>query len=248
MKILVTNDDGIYSPGLLALAVAASELGEVHIFAPHVEQSSMGHAITHARPLAAIRTKVAGFEAWRVDGTPADCVTLGASRVGGVDLVLSGVNLGLNLGNSMWHSGTLAGAKQAALLGIQGAALSVPVPDDEKQLFALEPDLLEVLEEIVGRRELPLVNVNLPFEPRGMRYTRQSVRHYDGAVIPGKHPRGRPIYWIVANPIEDVDEDTDRYAVQTGYVSITPLRLDLTDHAALARAKADGKDGARPPL
>src|SRR5262245_16603003 len=105
MKILVTNDDGIYSPGLLALAEAASELGEVHIFAPHVEQSSMGHAITHARPLGAVRTKIAGYDAWRVDGTPADCVTLGSSRLGGADLVLSGVNLGLNLGNGMWHSG-----------------------------------------------------------------------------------------------------------------------------------------------
>ena len=236
MKILVTNDDGIYSPGLLALAEAASELGEVHIFAPHVEQSSMGHAITHARPLAALRTKVAGFEAWRVDGTPADCVTLGSSRVeGGVDLVLSGINLGTNLGNSMWHSGTLAGAKQAALLGIQGIALSVPVPDDEKRLFALRPALLEVLDAVVGERGLPLVNVNLPFEPRGLRFTRQSVRHYDGAVIPGKHPHGRPIYWIVAKPLEDLEEDTDRYAVQRGYISITPLRLDLTDHAALAK-------------
>jgi 5'-nucleotidase len=235
MKILVTNDDGIYSPGLLALAEAASELGEVHIFAPHVEQSSMGHAITHARPLAVVRTKVAGFEAWRVDGTPADCVTLGSSRLEGADLVLSGINLGLNLGNGMWHSGTLAAAKQAALLGVQGIALSVPVPDDEARLVALRPALLEVLDEIVGERELQLVNVNLPFEPRGLRFTRQSVRHYDGAVIAGKHPHGRPIYWIVAQPLEDLEEDTDRYAVQRGYASITPLRLDLTDHAALAK-------------
>jgi 5'-nucleotidase len=238
MKILVTNDDGIYSPGLLALAQAATAIGEVHIFAPHAEQSSMGHAITHARPLAVSRTKIAGFEAWRVDGTPADCVTLGSSQLGGADLVLSGINLGLNLGNSMWHSGTLAGAKQAALLGIPGAALSVPVPDDEKRLFTLRAVLLEVFDEIVGS-DLRLVNVNLPFEPRGIRFTRQSVRHYDGAVVAGEHPRGRPIYWIVANPIEDVDEDTDRFAVQSGYVSITPLRLDLTDHAALTRAKAD---------
>jgi 5'-nucleotidase len=237
MKILVTNDDGIYSPGLLALAEAASELGEVHIFAPHVEQSSMGHAITHARPLGMVRTKIAGFDAWRVDGTPADCVTLGSSRVDGADLVLSGINLGLNLGNGMWHSGTLAGAKQAALLGIQGIALSVPVPDDEKRLLGLRGALLEVLDEVVGEPGLPLVNVNLPFEPRGLRFTRQSVRHYDGAVVAGKHPHGRAIYWIVAQPVEDVEEDTDRFAVQRGYVSITPLRLDLTDHAALDRVR-----------
>jgi 5'-nucleotidase len=244
MKILVTNDDGIYSPGLLALADAARAIGEVHIFAPHVEQSSMGHAITHARPLGAVRTTVAGFDAWRVDGTPADCVTLGSSRLGGADLVLSGINLGTNLGNAMWHSGTLAGAKQAALLGIQGIALSVPVPDEEKRLAGLGTILHEVLGEIVGKPELPLVNVNLPFEPRGIRFTRQSVRHYDGVVVAGKHPQGRPIYWIVAEPVEDVDEDTDRFAVQTGFVSITPLRLDLTDHAALERAKARARGAA----
>jgi 5'-nucleotidase len=237
MKILVTNDDSIYSPGLLALAEAASSIGDVHIFAPHVEQSSMGHAITHARPLAYVRTKVAEFEAFRVDGTPADCVTLGSSRLGGADLVLSGINLGTNLGNGMWHSGTLAGAKQAALLGIQGVALSVPVPDDERRIAKLRPVLLDVFEEIVGDPALPLVNVNLPFEPRGLRWTRQSVRHYDGAVVAAKHPRGREIYWIVANPLEDVEEDTDRYAVQSGYVSMTPLRLDLTDHAALLRVR-----------
>jgi 5'-nucleotidase len=237
MKVLVTNDDGIYSPGLLALAEAASELGEVHIFAPHVEQSSMGHAITHARPLGAVRTKIAGYKAWRVDGTPADCVTLGSSRLEGADLVLSGVNLGLNLGNGMWHSGTLAAAKQAALLGIQGMALSMPVPDDEKRIHALRAPLLEVLDAVVGEPDLPLVNVNLPFEPRGLRFTRQSVRHYDGAVVAGKHPHGRSIYWIVAQPIEEVEEDTDRFAVQRGFVSITPLRLDLTDHAALERAR-----------
>lgn len=245
MKILVTNDDGIYSPGLLALAEAASEIGEVHIFAPHVEQSSMGHAITHARPLGAFRTKIAGFDAWRVDGTPADCVTLGSSRLDGADLVLSGINLGLNLGNAMWHSGTLAAAKQAALLGIQGIALSMPVPDDDKRIEALRPALPEVLDEIVGERDLPLVNVNLPFEPRGLRYTRQSVRPYDGAVVAGQHPNGRPIYWIVASPVEDLEEDTDRFAVQRGWVSITPLRLDLTDHAALERVRKAGLRSAQ---
>src|SRR5262245_4286248 len=110
MKILIANDDGIYSPGLLALAHVARELGNVRIFAPDVEQSSMGHAITYTRPLTIKRTPIETFDAWRVNGTPADCVALGLNITEGADVVLSGINLGVNLGNSAWHSGTLAAA------------------------------------------------------------------------------------------------------------------------------------------
>jgi 5'-nucleotidase len=127
MRILISNDDGIYSPGLHALAEMAREFGDVRIVAPDVEQSSMGHAITASRPLTYRRTPIQDFEAYRVNGTPADCVALGTSQWEKVDLVLSGINLGSNLGNSAWHSGTLAAAKQAALLGCRGIALSAPV-------------------------------------------------------------------------------------------------------------------------
>src|ERR1044071_6701515 len=113
MRILVSNDDGIYSPGILALAEVAARFGDVRIVAPDVEQSSMGHAITASRPLSYRRTPLKEFEAYRVNGTPADCVALGAYHWEHVDVVLSGVNLGPNLGNATWHSGTLAAAKQA---------------------------------------------------------------------------------------------------------------------------------------
>jgi 5'-nucleotidase len=120
VRILVSNDDGIYSPGIAALARVAQRLGEVRVVAPDVEQSSAGHAITASRPVRYRRTEVfEGIDAYRVDGTPADCVALGAHLWGHVDLVLSGINLGPNLGNATWHSGTLAAAKQAALLGIR---------------------------------------------------------------------------------------------------------------------------------
>src|SRR5262245_35703321 len=118
MRILVANDDGIYSPGLRALAGVARRFGDLRIMAPDVEQSSTGQAITHSRPLRVRRTPLEDFEAYRVNGTPADCVTLGVHSWGGADVVLSGINLGTNLGNAMWHSGTLAAAKQAALLGL----------------------------------------------------------------------------------------------------------------------------------
>jgi 5'-nucleotidase len=127
MRILVSNDDGIYSPGLAALAEAAKPFGEVRVVAPDVEQSSAGHSITASRPLWYRPTKVIeGVDAWRVNGTPADCVALGTHQWE-ADLVLSGVNLGPNLGNAMWHSGTLAAAKQAALLGVRGIAVSTIV-------------------------------------------------------------------------------------------------------------------------
>ena len=131
MRILVSNDDGIYSPGIAALAEVASRFGDVRIVAPDVEQSSMGHAITASRPLSYRRTPVKNFEAYRVNGTPADCVALGSYNWDKVDIVLSGINMGSNLGNAMWHSGTLAAAKQGALLGLRGIAFSTPVMKDE---------------------------------------------------------------------------------------------------------------------
>jgi 5'-nucleotidase len=239
MRILIVNDDGIYSPGIIALAAVAREFGDVTIFAPDVERSSTGHAVTHSRPLSYRRTPIAGFEAFRVDGTPADCVAIGFSIAGKADVVLSGINLGLNLGNSMWHSGTLAGAKQAALMGSRGIALSAPAPEAEPTFDLLKPRLREVLTALLPS-DLTLVNVNFPTEPRGMLWTRQSVRHYDGKVVPSKDPMGRAHYWFTVFPIEETEEGTDRWAVDRSYVSLTPLRLDLTDHEALA-AQLDKK-------
>jgi 5'-nucleotidase len=239
MRILIANDDGIYSPGIAALAEVAAKFGDVRIVAPDVEMSSAGHSITSSRPLSYRRTPIKGFEAYRVNGTPADCVALGAHTWERVDVVLSGINLGSNLGNSMWHSGTLAAAKQAVLLGLRGIALSAPVTSGEPDFEALKPAVEKVLELILPARELTLVNVNLPEgEPKGMRWTRQSVRHYDGKVVPGEDPMGRKHFWFVVTPIEEMEEGTDRWTVEQGYVSMTPLRLDLTNEAELADACA----------
>jgi len=234
MKLLITNDDGIYSPGLHALAEAAAEFGEARIVAPDVEQSSMGHAVTHARPLRVRTTRLNGLEGLRVNGTPADCVALGCHVYGDIDVVLSGVNLGPNIGNAMWHSGTLAGAKQAALLGLRGIALSTFSETDEPDFVTLRPHIREVLAELLPLAHLCLLNVNLPPVPAGIAWTRQSVRHYDGVVLPGNDPMGRRHYWVSVRPIEEVEEGTDRWALQHGLTSVTPLRLDLTDHGALS--------------
>jgi 5'-nucleotidase len=239
MRILVTNDDGIYSPGLAALARAAAKLGEVRIVAPDIEQSSMGQAITSSRPLSWRKATVANFDARRVNGTPADCVALGASQWEGVNVVLSGVNLGPNLGNAMWHSGTLAAAKQAALLGLRGVALSTVSVAEDTTFDTLDPWIERVLNLLLKDSvNLPLVNVNFPREPTGMMWTRQAVRHYDGYVVPGEDPMGRKHFWFAVKPIEDVEESTDLWAVQRGLVSVTPLHLDLTDHQQLAEMQS----------
>jgi 5'/3'-nucleotidase len=237
MRMLIANDDGIYSPGIVALARVAQRFGEVVIVAPDVEQSSMSHAVTHSRPLKYRPTPaIKGFPAFRVDGTPADCVVLGAS-MSKFDVVLSGINLGLNLGNSMWHSGTLAAAKQATLLGLRGIAFSTPVTSDEPDFAALEPHVASVLELLLDDPTLRLVNVNFPPDPKGMAWTRQSVRHYAGSIVPGTAPMGGKHFWFVVTPMEPPDEGTDRWAVEHGLTSITPLRLDLTDEQLLARAR-----------
>ena len=238
MRILISNDDGIYSPGIAALAKVAARFGEVRIVAPDVEQSSMGHAITASRPLRYRRTPIAGVEAYRVNGTPADCVALGAYHWQRVDLVLSGINLGLNLGNSCWHSGTLAAAKQAALLGIRAAALSMPVSDAEPDFTALDPWIEQVIRCLVEEKTMSLVNVNFAEHPRGIRWTRQSVRHYDGKVVAAEDPQHRPVFWFTVVPLHETEEGTDRWAVDHEYVSLTPLRLDLTDEKLLRHALA----------
>jgi 5'-nucleotidase len=238
MRILIANDDGIYSPGIAALAEVAANFGEVRIVAPDVERSAAGHSITALRPLSYKRTAIAGVEAYRVDGTPADCVALGVYHWEKVDVVLSGINLGSNLGNSMWHSGTLAAAKQAVLLGVRGIALSAPETGDEPNLDLLKPSVAKVLELLLPYRDLTLVNVNFPDgKPKGLRWTRQSVRHYDGKVVPGEDPLGRQLFWFSVVPVEGTEEGTDRWAVEQGYVSMTPLRLDLTNEKQLAGAQ-----------
>ena len=239
MRILITNDDGIYSPGIAALAKVASQFGEVRIVAPDVEQSSMGHAITHSRPLSYKKSPIVfeGMDAYRVNGTPADCVALGTHLWSKTDVVLSGINMGPNLGNSMWHSGTLAAAKQAVLLGVTGIALSTPVGKTEPDFEGLAPFVAEALSILLKKPGLALYNVNCPFDPKGIKWTRQSVRLYDGKVVPGVDPMGRKHYWITVAPLEAADEGTDRWAVENGFVSITPLRLDLTDENELKVAQ-----------
>ena len=239
MRILVTNDDGIYSPGIAALAKIASRFGEVRIVAPDVEQSSMGHAITASRPLSYKKSPITfeGIDAYRVNGTPADCVALGQHLWEKTDVVLSGINMGPNLGNAMWHSGTLAAAKQAVLFGMKGIALSTPVGDVEPDFDLLDPFVEKALDILLKNPDLNLINVNFPKNPQGVRWTRQSVRLYDNKIVPALDPMGRKSYWFTVIPLEAAEEGSDRWAMENNFVSITPLRLDLTNEAELVKAQ-----------
>jgi 5'-nucleotidase len=246
MRILVTNDDGIYSPGLRALSRAAARFGEVRVVAPDVEQSSSGHSITSSRPLWYRPVSADGMSGFRVNGTPADCVALGTHNWEKVDVVLSGINLGPNIGNALWHSGTLAAAKQAVLLGTRGIALSTPAGGAGPDFDRLEPHVVETLALLLQPDMPALLNVNFPPEPRGILWTRQSVQHYGGWVVPGEDPMGRRHFWFTVRPIEEAEEGTDRWAMQHGHTSITPLRIDLTDEVELARVVKDRETAKSP--
>ena len=237
MRILVTNDDGIYSPGLKALAAVAARFGEVRVVAPDVEQSAMGHAITIQRPLKYHWTQLGSFEAYRVNGTPAECVALGLHHWDGADLVLSGINLGSNVGHDVWHSGTVAAAKQATFHGVRAAAFSLALNGDDPDFAAVQSYVETVIRLLLEFQQPFLVNVNLPQHPIGLCWTRQSVREYNGWVVPGADPMGRQHYWFAAKPLTDPEENTDRWAVDNNLVSLTPLRINLTDEVWLQRMR-----------
>jgi 5'-nucleotidase len=236
MRILIANDDGIYSPGIAALAKSALKFGEVIVVAPDVEQSSMGHAVTHSKPLSIKSSPIKfeeGVQAFRVNGTPGDCVALGTHINANVDVVLSGINMGPNLGNGMWHSGTLAAAKQGVLLGFKGIAFSTLVGKTEPNFERLAPFVEQSLEILLKIDDKGLYNVNIPENPVDIKWTRQSVRFYDGIVRPGTDPFGRKHYWFNVKPMETAEKGSDRWAFENNFVSITPLRLDLTDEIRL---------------
>src|SRR5262245_13590767 len=178
---------------------------------------------------------IAGAKAFRVNGTPADAVTLGLHLWPDIDVVLSGLNLGFNLGPAAWHSGTLAAARQAALLGVRGIALSIPATL-EADLAPASPWVHAALTTLLGAAgaPLPLVSVNIPRDPRGLMWTRASTDGYDGRIVPGHDGAGRDIYWFDVEPVAGVDHQSDRWAVEQRWVSMTTISLDVTDETALA--------------
>jgi 5'-nucleotidase len=247
-RILVTNDDGIHSEGIIALARALERLGEVFVVAPAHEMSAASHSLTLTRPL---RIDPVDERRWSVDGTPTDCVTLAMSHIlkdRRPDIVLSGINRGPNLGDDTTYSGTVAGALEASIHGLPGIAVSLVTRRDFDFSYAAE--LAATLAERVLADGLPkgtLLSVNVPPGPvRGMRVTRQGLKIVRPTVIEGRDPRYRPYYWIGEEEVSwHEEEGTDYEAVSQGLVSITPLRNDLTDYRALDELRASDWGGGR---
>jgi 5'-nucleotidase len=243
MFILCTNDDGYLAPGIGILADAARSLGEVHVVAPDREQSATSHSLTMHFPLRARKVRDGVHH---VDGTPTDCVALavGALLERKPDLVLSGVNHGPNMGEDVLYSGTVAGAMEAAILGIPAIAVSYAGRDVE-QLAAYGPVLRGLLPQLMGRVDTPtdtLFNVNLPpIDParvQGVRVTVLGRRTFSGSVTEGRDPFGRPYYWLGGGVMEwSGSEETDFHAVENGFISVTPLHLDLTNHRLVEHVK-----------
>lgn len=236
--ILVSNDDGIQSAGLAAVAEVMAELGDVMVVAPDREQSASSHALTLHRPL---RIDEVGPKRWTVDGTPTDCVNLGVNAILSArpSLLVSGINKGANLGDDVTYSGTVSAAMEGTLLGIPSIAISLI----GRGTFAFETaaGFARRLAEWVLANGLPpdtLLNVNVPQPPpggalRGIRLTRMGRRRYGDAIVEKTDPRGRKYYWIGGEELDFVKEEgTDFHAVDEGYISVTPIHLDLTNYAS----------------
>src|SRR6478609_7154895 len=235
--ILVTNDDGYRSQGIIVLATALASLGDVTIVAPVDEASAIGHALTLRRPL---RLEHIREGVWAVDGTPTDCVNMAVTQVFKrlPDLVVSGINKGWNLGDDVTYSGTVAGALEAALLGIPGLAVSLARTRGEYD-FTPSARAAASIAASMFRKPLPpwtFLNVNVPKgQPRGFRTTVQAKRNHITEVLVRDDPKGRPYFWIDEGQNEWEPHDRSDYqAVRDGYVSVTPLQPDLTAHHALS--------------
>jgi 5'-nucleotidase len=242
MRILLTNDDGIHAPGMAVLeAIAAKLSDDVWVCAPADENSGAGHSLTLNAP---VRLREHGAQRFSVTGTPTDAVNLALRKLfadKGPDLVISGINNGENLADDVTYSGTISAAMEAALAGIPAVAMSQALRDAGHGFAAAEAWAAQVLAPLLDLQmaKRTVVNINFPALPaaevRGIRVVRQGFHDYArGSLIEGTDPRGRPYYWFGLHDIEHtLDHGTDLEAVNEGYVSVTPLHLDLTHHASI---------------
>ena len=246
MHILVTNDDGVTAPGLLALAQAMRPLGQVTVFAPDRNWSASGHVKTLHRPLRVREMMLAdGTPAYGSDGAPSDCVALALLGYlkDKVDLVVSGVNPHANVGHDVTYSGTVTAAMEAVISGVRGVAFSLDSPEGFAGMLDYSTSAAvarRVVENVItdGAPKDTLLNVNIPYlkeaELKGYMITRQGLRVYRDRLDARTDPRNQPYYWIGGDvPTGVPDEGTDIGALAGGFVSVTPLQLDLTDYKAI---------------
>lgn len=241
MHLLLTNDDGIYAPGIAALKQNIQDLGHVTVVAPDVEQSGVGHSITFSHPLR-VREVQANNQriGYGVNGSPADCVKLAIYEVmeQRPDVVISGINMGSNVGIHILYSGTVAAAVEAAIMGYPSIAVSFEISGRYDDIHSAAKIARSVIERILTHK-LPkgsLLNINIPSIPpdqiKGIKVTRQYAQDFQENFEKRTDPSGRSYYWLLGtDKTRHREEDTDIHAINEGYISITPLRYDLTDYA-----------------
>jgi 5'-nucleotidase len=248
MNILISNDDGIYSEGIYELAKALSSIGKVSVVAPDREQSATGHAITMHGPLMCKKMELRdlNIDAWRVSGTPADCIKLGVETLCKTrpDLIVSGINKGENLGTDVIYSGTVSAAVEGSIFNIPAIALSYARygEADFSQVSAVAIDVIrQVLKHPFNKGII--MNINIPDltiykEVKGIKVTELGVKKYRNNFEERKDPRGNSYYWQAGELIEsEIGENTDIHAVKNGYVSITPIHIDLTAYDEIDKIK-----------
>ena len=237
--ILVSNDDGVRSEGIVALAEALKDLGTVYVVAPDRERSAAGHSLSLAHPL---RVEKLSPRVYSVDGTPTDCVNLGVNGIlkgKKVDLLVSGINKGANLGDDITYSGTVSAAMEGTLLGVPSIAISL-VTRSRFRFDTASAMAVDVAQKVL-KRGLPddtLLNINVPNtareEIKGVRVTRMGKRVYGDMIVEKRDPRGKKYYWIGGDNLNSEDvPGSDLEAIEEGFISITPIHLDLTNFAAI---------------
>ena len=250
MNILVTNDDGILAPGLALLADVCREVGSVTVVAPDREQSGTSHSLTLHRPLRPARRPDG---AWQVDGTPTDCVMLAIQALvpERPDFVFSGVNHGPNMGEDVLYSGTVSAAMEAVTLGVPGIGISFSGGSQPEVMATYREALVHLVRQITCVPAFPeqtLLNINLPAIPAsevlGIQVTKLGSRYFSDSLTRMKDPWGREIFWIGGGTITWTGtENSDHLAVAEGYVSVTPLHMDLTNYALLETVKGWSLEG-----
>lgn len=248
MRILISNDDGIYSEGIYQLAKRMSSLGKVSVVAPDKEQSAIGHAITMHQPLRCRKIKLRELDAdaWWVSGTPADCIKLGVETLLSErpDVIISGINNGENLGTDVIYSGTVSAAIEGSIFNIPSIAVSY-AKHGEADFSPVADIAADIIKQVLRfeTKQGMLLNINIPDlekfkELKGVRISKLGVKKYRNNFEERKDPRGNSYYWLAGELIDDaIGEDTDIFAIKNGYVSITPLHVDFTSYDDIARLK-----------
>ena len=241
MKILVTNDDGIFSSGIFSLWEVAKEFGDVTVVAPNSEQSAVSHGITISKPIYINEiTRKNSFIGYAVSGTPADCVKIALKKImnSTPELILSGINIGSNLGNNIIYSGTVSAAIEGSFLGIPSFAISLDTFDPISSFTSSKSIIRKIINKI-ELSKIPLgsiLNINIPNcnidEVKGIRITKQGNQYFNDSFEECFNPKGDPYYWIKGETVDkDRSLEFDGYALKNNYISITPLSFKMTDHS-----------------